>query len=70
MFVRDEPTIRGPLSIEILTANRDAMATSESIHREADGLRSAGATHLFTVEDRNHPWAQLLDPDDIPFRIL
>lgn len=70
MFVRDDPTSRGPISIEILTVDSAAKATSQSIRTEADGLRSAGATHLRTVEDQNHPWAQLLDPDDNPFRIL
>lgn len=68
LFVRDDPAERGRLSIEILTGNSSPGVAA--VRGRVVELVDAGARHLHTVDDDDHPWAQLLEPDRNPFRLI
>jgi hypothetical protein len=69
LFVRDNPALRGSISIEILTGNADTSPSRHGLETACADLASAGARLVSAEWHDNHPWAQLRSPDDHPFRI-
>lgn len=71
LFVRDDATSRGTISLELLTRGGPEGATHR-LDLDARALRLAerGATLSRTVVDGSHVWVELRDPDGRPFRLL
>lgn len=68
LFVRDDPAVRGSISIEVLTGadgpDRDAL------DRVRADLVAEGARVVHVDSHDDHPWAQLLSPDNHPLRLI
>lgn len=69
LFVRDDPAVRGNLSIEILTGTA-APASGRDVRSIADDLVASGADLVSATDDAGHRWAQLRSPDGHAFRIM
>lgn len=72
LFVRDDPAVRGAISIEVPGTQpspaRDGSITD--LEARARRLVELGATWDRTVVDGSHAWIELRDPDERPFRLL
>lgn len=69
LFVRDDSTARGPISIEILTGDSDEGPSRHELERVCADLELAGAQLVNADWHDDHPWLQLLSPDAHPFRL-
>ena len=68
LFVRDDPGQRGPISIEILTGTGGPDRVA--LERVCAELEAEGARVVDADRHDDHPWAQLLSPDDHPLRLI
>lgn len=69
LFVRDDPTQRGAISIEILTGTAEARPSRQQLELALADLEDAGARLVDADWHDDHPWLQLLSPDAHPFRL-
>lgn len=70
LFVRDDATVRGQLSIEILTGTTANGPIRAELERTCAELHAAGAHMVSADWNDDDPWVQLRSPDDHPFRVL
>ena len=69
VFVRDDPTRRGAISIEILTGTAEAGPNRHQLELALADLEEAGARLVDTDWHDDNPWLQLLSPDAHLFRL-